>query len=923
MNYRKTLMAASIVTGLCMGATAFAQDSTPTQDGQATTPTDTPTTAQQRQAERKRATELGTVMVTGIRGSEAEALSLKRADPSHVEVVTSEDIGKLPAKNVADTLQRLPGVNISSATAAEGGFDESDRVSLRGTTPSLTQTLINGHTVGTGDWFVLSQTKTVGRSVSFSMLPAEIVSQVVVHKSSEASIQEGGAAGSVDIITRRPLEFAKPITAEATVGGVYADLPGDTKPQFSGLFNYKNDANTFGVLLQGFYEKRSLRRDGQEYASAYGQFTPGGVAATAHPDLAGVYYPGLLGATLFEQTRERKGGVIDIQFKPTDNVTLGLNGFYSKLNANNFNRNYLLWGSHFADGQAPEPGYTVQNGVLTHAVYAPVAGTNYGVYDQISRPDASSSSAYLTLDGEWKVTDTLVFKAQAGTTKGTGKSKTQDVMEVNVAPGSGASWQQNGFGRPTDFNFGTSSAQSPASSMATANWIFGAQDIDAKDKEDWGQIDGELDFDGTLSSLQFGVRYASHTRQNMTQVGQGPLAGFDNPANWPTSFSNYPGDFGDGLGGSFPNNVWFWSQGDLAAFNDKFTNRDPVTRNDWSGIYKVNEKDGAAYLQANFSGDRWSGNVGVRYVNTKELINYASSAFDSTATTSSGPITTSAFGPYYWNAYKHSYGKLLPSANLKFDLTDDVVARFAASQTMTRPDYSALAGATSREDLGHTGSGGNTQLKPLISTNFDTALEWYFAPRGLLSVGAYLMDLNDYVGFGKVTRVYKDMQASTAAGHDVFVPYVLSVPANMDGSIKGVELNYIQPIGDNFGIAANYTYADQSSGTVLPLMGTSKSTANLSGFFENARFNARLSYTYRSEFYVGVNNATDVFQIGSGNLAASLGYTINDWMSVSVDAMNLNNPTLKYYGRLDNGAKVPFAYYNNGRQYYVNLRFKF
>ncbi|WP_251275163.1 TonB-dependent receptor plug domain-containing protein, partial [Enterobacter hormaechei] len=99
---------------------------------------------------------------------------------------------KLPAHNVADTLQRLPGVNISSSSADEGGFDEADRVSLRGTSPSLTQTLINGHTVGTADWFVLSQGNNVGRSVSYSLLPSELVRSVEVNKSSQAKLQDGG-----------------------------------------------------------------------------------------------------------------------------------------------------------------------------------------------------------------------------------------------------------------------------------------------------------------------------------------------------------------------------------------------------------------------------------------------------------------------------------------------------------------------------------------------------------------------------------------------------------------------------------------------------------------------------------------------------------------------------------------------------------
>ena len=135
---------------------------------------------------------------------------------------------------------------------------------MRGTGPSLTQTLINGHNVASGDWFVLGQAGTVGRSVSYTLLPSEIVSSVVVHKTSEASLVEGGVAGSIDIITRKPLEFKKALTVSASVGAVYADLPEKTDPQFNALVGWKNEAGTFGVLLQGFSETRHLRRDGVE-----------------------------------------------------------------------------------------------------------------------------------------------------------------------------------------------------------------------------------------------------------------------------------------------------------------------------------------------------------------------------------------------------------------------------------------------------------------------------------------------------------------------------------------------------------------------------------------------------------------------------------------------------------------------------------
>src|SRR5215469_14899130 len=159
--------------------------------------------------------ELQEVVVTGIRASLQESLSIKKASTNVVDVVTAEDIGKMPDKNVADSLSRVPGVTVSSAGANEGGFDENDRVSLRGTGPSLTQTLIDGHNVASGDWFVLNQTGTVGRSVSYTLLPSELVSKVLVQKSSEADTVEGGVAGTVNIVTRKPLnDFKKEFTVE-------------------------------------------------------------------------------------------------------------------------------------------------------------------------------------------------------------------------------------------------------------------------------------------------------------------------------------------------------------------------------------------------------------------------------------------------------------------------------------------------------------------------------------------------------------------------------------------------------------------------------------------------------------------------------------------------------------------------------------
>src|SRR5450631_3612432 len=272
------------------------------------------------------------IVVTGIRKSLELSIDTKRNATELTEVVTAEDIGKMPDKNVADSLARLPGVTTSAAGANEGGFDENDRVSMRGTNPSLTQTLINGHGVAAGDWFALDQVTTVGRSVSYTLLPSEIVSKVVVEKSSSASLVEGGVAGSVDIITRKPLDFSKPFTLEASAGAVYSDLPSKTDGQFSALADWKSDANNFGVMLQLFSETRHLRRDGVEILG-YDQIAPTSPMAIAHPDLANVYYPHEMGAAFFTQERKRTGGLIDVEVKPTDDLTLDLSAFHSTLNA--------------------------------------------------------------------------------------------------------------------------------------------------------------------------------------------------------------------------------------------------------------------------------------------------------------------------------------------------------------------------------------------------------------------------------------------------------------------------------------------------------------------------------------------------------------------------------------------------------------
>ena len=996
MKFRKSMLSASIATALLFAAAAQAQNASPQNQ---TNGTDQSQAAKDKQAAQQKETAqtLGTVQVVGVRAAQALSIETKKAANSQIEVVSAVDIGKLPAKNVADTIAQLPGVNIADAAGSEGGFDEADRASIRGSAPSLTLTTVNGHSVASGDWFILGGGGT--RSVSFAMLPSEVVNQVVVHMTPEAKLLEGGAAGTIDIITRKPLDFSQQFSAEGSVGAVYADLPGDTKPQFNGLLNWKNASNTFGVMVQAFYEERSLQRDGQEmlgysyipYLESDGVTVyPAAKALGLTParpgsNSTGVFYPNLPGAALFTQIRKRKGGSVDLQWKATDNLTFNLDAFYSKMDATDYNRNYMLRLRDKLPLQAVSG--SINGNILTSANLPGDPAISQGIYDMISRPGESESSQFITLDADWQATNNLGFKFQAGSTRGTGNTPTQDVMEMDTGYGSTAGYSMNGLGTPLNWNMsGPSNAYDPAT--VGLDWIFGDQGIHVVDKERWFQADGEYDFDnaGALSSLEFGVRYAKHDHDSPTAIAQGinwasginpgvPMgaanSGFTNP---PPVGGNYPGSFAGDLGvGQMPSGVWYWTPDQLkqldALYATRVVNNDPGSSRFYpNDIYSMSEKNGAAYIQANFTGEHWTANAGLRYVSTDENIGYTSPGIQESTYAIGTPA--SAFYPngWYWNYYKHNYNKVLPSFNVKFDLNSDgsLLTRWSASQTLTRQDYTQLAGFLSLSDptavgVMGSGTGPNPRLKPILSTNFSASLEWYFAERGLLSGSVYAMDLNNYYDYGTTTGTYLNnyltYNNTTNPSHTpVYSSYLVSIPVNVNGTLKGVSLNYIQPIGDHFGVSLNYTYASghSSGGTYLynpdgtagnniaagnrPLFGTSKNTANASVFYEDAHWNARLNYTYRSKFYDGMmaavsgslNNTMPLlpyWQSGQGYLSFSAGYKLNDHLSFSFDAMNLNNPKLRYYV---NGAQAglsfaaaPEAFYVNGRQYYFNVNFKF
>jgi iron complex outermembrane receptor protein len=442
---------------------------------------------------------------------------------------------------------------------------------------------------------------------------------------------------------------------------------------------------------------------------------------------------------------------------------------------------------------------------------------------------------------------------------------------------------------------------------------------------------------GAWADLKFGARWQSHDRTSFGAIGQGPLPPASGPAfaaAYPSGFANYPSDF-QSFGGNIPSGMWYWSPAQLAAY-DSATNvnrASPARIYIPDGWFALHEKDDAAYVQADFKGTGWAGNIGLRYVHTGEDVLVFAQDSSVTATTP-GAVLGSLFGPYVARPVDHSYNDVLPSANLKLDINRDLLARFAIAETMTRADYSALAGNTSlgAPPAGTTpgsGTSGNPDLKPIRSTNLDAGLEWYFAKRSLLSATAFYMDLHNYIGYSTKPLTELSFSNQFPAGQNL--NYLLTVPVNAQGRVGGIELAYQQALTEHWGVAANYTYADGKQTSAVPptasgapgddrLVGTSKNTYNINGYYEDAHFSVRVAWNFRSAYFDGLDRSTAFSQDDIGYLSASLNYLVNENYSVTLDGQNLNNPTLKYYAL---NTTQPRAFYVNGRQYFLSLRAKF
>lgn len=850
------------------------------------------------------------IVVTGLRASLQQSIDRKRRSDIVSEVVTAQDIGKFPDKNVADSLGRLTGVNVVTGSANAGGFGENSAVSIRGTDPALNLTLLDGHGIATGDWFVLDQTAG-GRSFDFSLLPSEIVGRLEVYKSSEADIPEGGIGGTINVISRRPLDLPAG-SFTLTAQGNYNDRSKKWAPQASGLASWHNSTGTFGVLATGFYQERYFRRDGQEFLgyTNVANFNNTGQTVSA---------PILIGEAFFTQKRVRKGGTAAIQFKPSPAFELDINGLYSRMDANNVNRNSMAWVSNALNNNSTPgtPGYalnsyTITDGYLTAASWnnttANGGTVNGRVQDDIFR-QAYSSTWDINADATWHISDRAKLSGQVGYTEG--KGATTDTYAWETYWHTGMGYQFAGHGATVTYPGLPSDPTSAAYLNNFYSWSWGGKII-SPDKEFYARADLEWNFNSFLKSIKVGGRYTDHKRAldytAYAWPGNGLYSGTQ-LVNLGTVFAGgvTPSDYGSGLGNLPPysvadQNLVLQELGTAGGRTFAFYPQ---------ASFSVKEKTEAVYAMARFDDDsHWRGNIGVRAVHTNlDTTQYSPNATVANAVSifcgTCGSVET-----------KRGYWDILPSANVTYSVQPNLLLRAGVAKVMSRPGYAQLAGAFTASDLALTANaGGNPNLDPYRAWDFNAAAEWYYGKEALLSVNLFYLDIKSYITTAQSTIFLITQQ------HPQGATFTVTGPVNGPGGHnQGFEINWQQPIAYGFGVIANYTYADAKSKDGGVIDGNSKHTYNITGYFENKLLSARLAYTYRSKFRSGIDRSTPMWQDNFGTLDGSVVFNITKHVALTADAQNLLNRKLYYFV---GDPSIPRAYYNNGRTYWLGAKVTF
>jgi iron complex outermembrane recepter protein len=897
--------------------------------------------------------QLEEVVVSGIRASLERAMDIKRDADVVVDSISAEDIGKFPDANVAESLQRITGVAIDRNEAGEG-----QKVTIRGFGPTFNTVLVNGRTL---------PTQTGDRSFNFDVLPAELINGADVYKTSAASQIDGGIGGSMNLHTPRPLDL-KHFKAIVSAKGEYDELSGKAAPQGFLLLSDTFLDGTFGALM-------SL--SAQETHARTNQVLTGNWVSTDFPLLPGDphgYMPQQLDVQTIESVRKRVGATGVLQWRPNDQLLMTLDGLYDSYKIHS-ETNAV---GHYFDSSQIASGTLDPNGVLTSFTTTSNAHTDFiheHGNDTLRTPDTLKA---IGLNANWSSSNdrlNLTFDASRATNVAAGSVDPRYFTVAgfnNVVTYTG----NGGAGLPSISTSGVPSLGIPANAFTDPNLPmahFAKQEAhDDTDTINEGRLDATWKVQASvLQDLRFGLYYQDRNLKAIDEQTGGSAyctyCGYNihMPASLFSAYNAGSG-FGGSYGGKFPTQWLTYNPGQYFAYltspaalaaEDAATGNPPGTAartltgggaNGYlpvpnSSTYENKEKISAFYLQADFngtlSGRPWSANLGGRYVRTQEAsFGYSKVLLDLLPVPNDPTIYNpiyAANGQQLFVSASHTYNNFLPSFNFRINLTDELIARVAASRSLTRPNLSDMR-PTIGYDVLRPGelqaSGGNPDLKPYLSDNYDLSLEWYYNRSGYVSVGAFRKNISNFV-----VSEYVPLSVSIAnSSHLAVFPnntatFLFNTPTNAKSAFaEGLEVavqhtfNYLPAPFDGLGFNANATF--MHSNAVMDAANTNQTFAltglgnsqNFIVFYDKGPAGLRVAYNHRDAFLQ--STAPTVHTKPYGQLDAQASYKVAENVLLLLEGSNLTGAVVQQYDRYLN----EFVNLENyGRRYALGVRVDF
>ncbi len=891
------------------------------------------------------------VVVTGIRGGLERSADQKRNASGLIEAVAAEDLGKFPDQNIAESLQRVPGITIDR-NGGEGQF-----VSVRGFGPNFNTVLVNGRRVAS---------EVGNREFSFDLFPSELISGAEIYKSGAAHLQEGGIGATINLSTARPLDSSG-FKAILTGRGVYDVQADQASPQFFGLISNTVADDKFGFLVSASYQEREssiATFDNRAFNTGSVADLIASGATVSNPSGAETFFVAQnLQLGNINQTRERLNIQGVAQYQPNEEILLTVDGLWNEfdlISEASFLNNWFGLGS-------------LDNFVLDENGTAVSFFNPDGAIEARAQNDGRITETQLAgINLEWTPSETFSHTFDVSYTRSENNPTNGDTGQ-NVL----------GFNSPYTYTQGSTFVPQVtwpfpvATALDRDNFFFHVAQFggDGDQTEGGNNVESEIfearydgvytpDIDG-IRKIGFGFRFGDESKDiSILRTDQQIInfvSGF---------FIDVPDDVQEEL--LFPVTVDLLQQGDggfvdsngqivnsflgnsvvpstLAIDNPAvfaardtalsltpgtsealFTSLGGFTPQERPESFSIDERIFAAYVDMALEGELgavpWEINAGLRFVNT--------------STTSVGAVTPlldllinvndpTEFLQVLGNTAdfilteENEYNFLLPNFDLKLELADGLIARLGASQTLARPqltDLSPRLAILNTRPNNLVAAGGNPFLNPFTSTNIDLSFEYYFDSFSYLAISGFWKEVDDFVvqttspeviGIANADNIVDPLINGTEATFDVTRPTnaetarvrgleisgqlgFTALPAPFDGfGVQGAVLI----VGSNAEIGQ-----DTPENVAFGLPGLSNAQ-NAQFFYSNGPLDARISYNRRGKFLETVANVfggEPIFVDAFAQVDFKVNYTFGDRFSVFVEGTNVLDEKISKSGRFAN-----------------------